>query len=40
MFNSENEETYGYFDIYILPMRRKDLDGSDMYITEISYEFE
>lgn len=40
MFNSENEDTYGYFDIYMLPMRKKSFDGADMYITEISYEFE
>jgi ASC-1-like (ASCH) protein len=40
MFNSEQEETYGYFDIYMLPMRKAGFDGSTMYITEISYEFE
>ena len=40
MFNSDKEETFGYFDIYILPMRQEGLDGSTMYITEISYEFD
>jgi hypothetical protein len=40
MFNSENEVTYGYFDIFMLPMRRVGFDGSTMYITEVSYEFE
>jgi hypothetical protein len=40
MFNSESEETFGYFDIYFLPMRRVGFDGSTMYITEISWEFE
>lgn len=40
MFNSEKEETYGYFDIYMLPMRRTGSDGEAMYITEIGYEFE
>lgn len=40
MFNSEKEKTYGYYDIYMLPMRRVGYDGSDMYITEVDYEFE
>jgi len=40
MFNSENEETYGYFDIYILPMRREGHDGATMFITEIGWEFD
>jgi hypothetical protein len=40
MFNSENEETYGYFDIYFLKMINKGFDGADMYITEIAYEFD
>ena len=40
MFNSEKEETYGYFDIYVLKMRRKGFDGSDFYVTEVGYEFE
>lgn len=40
MFNSEREETYGYFDIYFLPMRRAGFDGSTMLITEVSYEFD
>jgi len=40
LFNSENEETYGYFDIYFLPMRREGFDGATMFITEISWEFE
>ncbi len=40
MFNSEKEDTYGYFDIYMLPMRCTGFDGATMYITEIGYEFE
>lgn len=40
MFNSEKEKTYGYYDICMLPMRRVGYDGSDMYITEVDYEFE
>ena len=40
MFNSENEATYGYFDIYMLPLRRPGFDGSTMMITEIGYEFD
>jgi hypothetical protein len=40
MFESEKDETYGYFDIYMLPMRRKRFDGATFYITEVAYEFE
>lgn len=40
MFNIETEEDYGYFDIYMLPMRREGFDGSTMYITEVAYEFD
>ncbi len=40
MFNSEKEETYGYFDIYVLKHRVKGFDGTDFYITEIGFEFE
>lgn len=40
MFNLKLEEQYGYFDIYMLPMRRAGFDYSTMYITEIGYEFE
>jgi hypothetical protein len=40
MFNSKNESTYGYFDIYMLPMRRTGFNGGNMYITEVGYEFE
>lgn len=40
MFDSNNDETYGYFDIYVLKMRRKGFDGSDLYVTEVGYEFE
>ena len=40
MFNLEREDQYGYFDIYMLPMRRKGFDGSTMYITEVAYEFD
>lgn len=40
MFNLEREDQYGYFDIYMLPMLREGFDGSTMYITEVSYEFE
>lgn len=40
MFNIEDgSEQSGYFDIYMLPMRRKGFDGADMYITEVGYEF-
>jgi hypothetical protein len=40
MFNSENQETYGYFDIYMLPMRRAGFDGATFYVTEVGYEFD
>lgn len=40
MFNSEKEDTYGYFDIYVLKMLREGFDGSTLYVTEIGYEFE
>ena len=40
MFNSENEDTYGYFDIYVLMMRREGWDGSTFMITEIGFEFD
>jgi len=40
LFESTNVDTYGFFDIYYLKMINKGFDGSDMYITEISYEFE
>ena len=40
MFNSVKKKTYGYYDIYMLPMRRVGYEGSDMYITEVDYEFE
>lgn len=40
MFNIEDgTDKSGYYDIYMLPMRRKGFDGSDMYITEVGYEF-
>ena len=40
MFDSKNQETYGYFDIYFLPMRRVGFDGATFYVTEVSYEFD
>ncbi len=41
MFNIEGfaNPSAGYFDIYMLPMRREGFDGATMYITEVSYEF-
>jgi len=36
LFGSEKKETYGYFDIYMLPTREKDV----FYITEVGIEFE
>jgi uncharacterized protein with von Willebrand factor type A (vWA) domain len=40
MFDSENEETYGYFDIYVLKHRKQGFDNTDFYVTEVGYEFE
>lgn len=40
MFNIEDgSEQSGFFDVYMLPMRRKGFDDADMYITEVGYEF-
>ena len=41
MFNIEGEdnELSGFYDIYMLPMRREGFDGATMFITEIGYEF-
>ena len=40
MFNIEDgSEQSGFFDIYMLPMRRKGFDDADMYITEVGYAF-
>ena len=36
LFESKNENTYGWFDIYYLKTREEDV----IYITEVSYEFE
>lgn len=40
MFDLQREDQYGYFDIYMLPLRRQGFDGSTMLITEVGYEFE
>jgi len=40
MFNSKKEDTFGYFDIYYLKMINPGFDDADMYVTEISFEFE
>ena len=40
MFNVDNEQDHGYYDIYMLPMRRAGFDYSTMYITEVAYEFD
>ena len=40
MFDSDKDETYGYFDIYMLPMRRPGFDGATFYVTEVGYEFD
>jgi hypothetical protein len=40
MFDSKNQETYGYFDIYFLQMRRPGFDGATIYVTEVGYEFD
>ena len=41
MFNIENGvfSDSGYYDIYMLPMRRPGWNDADMYVTEVSYEF-
>lgn len=40
MFNSERKETYGYFDIYMLPTRDTKHFKTVYYITEVGYEFD
>ena len=41
MFNIESgyDSDSGYYDIYMLPMRRPGWNDADMYVTEVSYEF-
>ena len=39
-WNSEQEDTYGYYDIYVLMQRNEDWNGNTMYVTEIGYYFE
>ena len=40
MFNIEDgTDQSGFYDIYMLPMRREGFDGGNMYITEVGYEF-
>ena len=33
-------KVYGFIDIYFLKMRNNGFDGANIYITEVSYEFE
>jgi capsule polysaccharide export protein KpsE/RkpR len=40
MFNSEREDTYGYFNIYVLKHLNVGHDGTTLYVTEIAYELE
>jgi len=40
MFNVEDgTDQSGFYDIYMLPMRREGFDEATMYITEVGYEF-
>lgn len=39
VFESKKDETYGFFDIYFLKMKTWGFDGSNIYITEVNYEF-
>ena len=39
-WNSEKEDTYGYYDIYVLMQKECDWNGNTMYVTEVGYEFE
>jgi hypothetical protein len=40
LFESKNDDTYGFFDIFFLKTRKTGYNGETMYITEISFEFE
>lgn len=39
-FDNKKLGIFGYVDIYFLKMRRKGHDGSNVYVTEVSIEFE
>jgi len=40
MFNIEDgTEQSGFYDIYILKMRRPGFDGATMFVTEVGFEF-
>lgn len=39
MFNVEDDEIGGDFDIYVLMHRNKDIWGNTMYVTEVGYDF-
>ena len=39
-FDIPEKELYGFFDIYFLKMRRPGFDGADIYVTEVSIDFE
>lgn len=39
IFSSNKKETYGYFDIFYLKMRKPSISNDTIYITEVSYEF-
>lgn len=40
LFASRSDDTYGYFDIYFLPMLKEGFGGTNMFVTEIAWEFE
>lgn len=40
LFVANQNEIYGYFDIFYLKMRKPGYANEDIYVTEISYQFE
>lgn len=39
-FDIPQKDLYGFFDVYFLKMRRPGFDNADIYVTEVTIEFE
>jgi len=40
LFNIEDQEVYAWVDLYVLKLKRPNLDGAEFMITSFAYEFE
>lgn len=40
LFDIDNGDVFGYFDLYVLKMKHAGLDGSTFMVTEVGYQFE